>query len=46
MTEEQHSKLRAAGFVYYTFIGSAARFVCSWATTPADVEELVGTLRA
>lgn len=46
MTEEQHSKLRAAGFVYYTFIGSAARFVCSWATTPADVEELVGTLLA
>jgi threonine aldolase len=46
MTEEQHSKLRAAGFVYYTFIGSAARFVCSWATTPADVDELVGTLRA
>jgi threonine aldolase len=46
MTEAQHAKLRAAGFVYYTFIGSAARFVCSWATTPADVEELVGTLRA
>jgi threonine aldolase len=45
MTEEQHSQLRGAGFVYYTFIGSAARFVCSWATTPADVEELVGTLR-
>jgi threonine aldolase len=45
MTEEQHAQLRAAGFVYYTFIGSAARFVCSWATTPADVEELVGTLR-
>lgn len=46
LTEAQHAKLRAAGFVYYTFIGSAARFVCSWATTPADVEELVGTLRS
>jgi threonine aldolase len=44
LTPEQHERLKAAGWAYYTFIGSAARFVCSWATTTADVEALVGVL--
>jgi threonine aldolase len=44
LTPAQHEKLKAAGFAYYTFIGGAARFVCSWATTEADVAELVEAL--
>lgn len=41
---EHHTKLKAAGWAYYTFIGGAARFVCSWGTTEADVAALVGAL--
>lgn len=44
LTPEQHAALGAAGWAYYAFIGGAARFVCSWATTDADVEALVATL--
>jgi threonine aldolase len=44
LSADQHARLRAAGWSYYTFIGSAARFVCSWATTPADIDALLGTL--
>jgi threonine aldolase len=46
LSEEQHQKLRSAGFAYYTFIGGAARFVCSWATTSEDVDALLATLTA
>jgi threonine aldolase len=46
LTPEQHEKLRKAGWAYYTFIGGAARFVCSWATSAADVDALVATLTA
>lgn len=46
LTPAQHERLRAAGFAYYTFIGGAARFVCSWSTTTADVEALVGAASA
>ena len=44
LTPQQHERLKAAGWAYYTFIGGAARFVCSWATTPADVDALLATL--
>jgi threonine aldolase len=44
LSVDQHARLRAAGWSYYTFIGNAARFVCSWATTPADVDALLATL--
>jgi threonine aldolase len=44
LTAPQHEQLRAAGFAYYTFIGGAARFVCSWSTTNADVQLLLETL--
>ena len=44
LTPDQHARLRGAGWAYYTFIGGAARFVCSWATTPADIEALLATL--
>jgi threonine aldolase len=38
-------KLRAAGWVFYGFIGNAARFMCSWATETAAVEALAADLR-
>ena len=33
-------RLRNAGWHYYNFIGDAARFMCSWATTAGAVDEL------
>jgi threonine aldolase len=41
---EQHARLASAGFAYYTFIGGAARFVCSWATSDSDVDALAAAL--
>jgi threonine aldolase len=39
--------LRARGWVFYTFIGSGhCRFMCSWATSEADIAALTGELRA
>jgi threonine aldolase len=32
--------LRSSGWVFYTFIGGGARFMCSWATTEAAVDAL------
>jgi threonine aldolase len=40
-------RLRAAGWRFYTFIGSGgARFMCSWDITVADVDELLAAVRA
>ena len=44
LTPAQHASLAAAGFAYYSFIGQAARFVCSWATTDADIDALLAAL--
>jgi len=33
--------LRARGVHFYSFIGGAARFMCSWATTEAAVDRLI-----
>jgi threonine aldolase len=38
--------LRARGWVFYTFIGGGARFMCSWATSPEAVDELATDLAA
>lgn len=38
--------LKARGWVFYTFIGGGARFMCSWATTAAAVDALSEDLRA
>jgi threonine aldolase len=39
--------LRGRGWLFYTFIGSGqARFMCSWSTTEADLQRLVGEVRA
>lgn len=37
-------RLRAAGWVFYTFIGGGARFMCSWATSEQAVDELARDL--
>lgn len=37
--------LRAKGWHFYTFIGGAARFVCSWSSTPERIDQLVGDVR-
>jgi len=40
-------QLRKLGWHFYTFIGAGgARFMCSWATTQADVEQLAGDIAA
>lgn len=37
--------LRAKNWLFYTFIGNEGiRFMCSWATTPARIDELVQDL--
>lgn len=36
--------LRAAGWVFYTFIGGGARFMCSWATEEAAVDALAADM--
>jgi threonine aldolase len=42
-----HRRLADRGWRYYTFIGQgSARFMCSWATTIADVDALLGDIRA
>ncbi len=38
--------LRQRGWHFYTFIGNAARFMCSWSTTEADVAALAADFRA
>ena len=41
-----HRQLVDRGWRYYTFIGQgAARFMCSWATTPAEVDALLDDIR-
>ena len=46
MDEPTLQRLHAAGWFVYRFLDGTVRFVCSWATTPAAVEELAETLRS
>lgn len=47
LPETAITALRERGWVFYTFIGSGhCRFMCSWATTAADIAALTGELRA
>jgi threonine aldolase len=39
------ARIQAAGWRYYQFIGGAARFMCSWRTTEADVQALVAAAK-
>ncbi|TLM67318.1 MAG: low specificity L-threonine aldolase [Deltaproteobacteria bacterium] len=47
LPEAAIAALRRRGWVFYTFIGSGhCRFMCSWATTEADITALAGDVRA
>jgi len=46
MPDETAARLHAEGWKFYHFIAGAHRFMCSWATSSAEVEELVGAIRA
>lgn len=45
LSPEVATRLQGAGWKYYQFIGGAARFMCSWSTTEADVAALVEAAR-
>lgn len=46
MPEEAVNALRAAGWHFYSFIGSGgARFMCSWQTTSEDVAQLAEAVK-
>jgi threonine aldolase len=45
MDEPTLARLHAAGWFVYRFLDGSVRFMCSWATTPAAVDELAEALR-
>jgi threonine aldolase len=45
MDEPTLARLHAAGWFAYRFLDGTVRFVCSWATTEAAVEEVLEALR-
>jgi len=46
MSEQATAALRAAGWHFYSFIGTGgARFMCSWLTTEQDVRNLVAAAK-
>jgi threonine aldolase len=46
MDETTLNRLKAAGWFVYRFIDGTVRFMCSWATTPEQVDELGAALKA
>ncbi|HIJ95608.1 MAG TPA: low specificity L-threonine aldolase [Desulfuromonadales bacterium] len=47
LPEKVAAGLRAAGWHFYSFIGSGgARFMCSWQTTSEDVQQLTAAIRS
>ena len=46
MPDDALTRLNAAGWLVYRFTDGSARFLCSWATTEASVEELGEALKA
>lgn len=44
MPEAAHKRLTDAGWACYRFDDGSVRFVCSWATTPGAVDELIHAL--
>jgi threonine aldolase len=44
LPESAIASLKAAGWVFYTFIGGGARFMCSWATTEEAVDHLAADI--
>jgi len=45
MPDEAHQALLAAGWFVYRFTDGTVRFMCSWATTEAAVEEIGEALK-
>jgi len=45
MPEALQAALRAKGWRFYNFIGGSARLMCSWATTPAVVDQFLADVR-
>jgi threonine aldolase len=46
MDDAALERLRVAGWFVYRFLDGSARFMCSWATTAEQVDELGGALKA
>ncbi len=46
MSPEAHARLNAAGWACYAFDDGSVRFVCSWATQSAAVDELIEAIVA
>lgn len=44
LPQEALTRLKAAGWDFYTFIGGGARFMCSWATREAAVDHLAADI--
>lgn len=45
LSPEVESRLQADGWRYYRFIGGAARFMCSWSTTDAEIDQIVNAAK-
>ena len=45
LSDDQTSALRAAGAVFYPWMGGSQRLVCSWATTADEVDAFLGVLK-
>ncbi len=45
MPAAAHRRLNEAGWACYRFDDGSVRFVCSWATTEAAVDELIAAVR-
>ena len=45
LSEAQVSVLHNADAVFYPWMGGSQRLVCSWATTPEEVDAFLGALK-
>jgi threonine aldolase len=45
LPKEVNARLKQAGWIFYSFIGGGARFMCSWKTTEQDITALLTDAR-
>ena len=45
MDDAAHQRLIAEGWFVYRFTDGSVRFMCSWVTTPEDVDALIHSLK-
>jgi threonine aldolase len=45
LPEDVNARLKQAGWIFYSFIGGGARFMCSWKTRSEDIAALVRDAR-